>query len=48
MENLLKNMVLHWTGNLKGFDARKEEYEIPKSVWEQISVVTLNSNVTMS
>jgi hypothetical protein len=36
-ENLIKNLILLWTGEFKGLDAGSEEYELAKAVWEAIA-----------
>jgi len=33
-ENLMKNLVLHWTGEFKGLDAGLEDYTFSKAIWE--------------
>jgi hypothetical protein len=35
-ENLVKNLVLHWTGEFKGLDAGLEDYSFSKAIWEAI------------
>jgi hypothetical protein len=39
-ENLVKNLILHWTGNFKGLDNGNESYSIPKAIWEAIGEAT--------
>ncbi|KAJ7206884.1 hypothetical protein GGX14DRAFT_535429 [Mycena pura] len=39
-ENLVKNLTLLWTGEFKGLDSGKEEYELGKAVWEGIASKT--------
>ncbi len=47
MENLLENMVLHWTGDFKGLDAGKEDYILDPRVWETIGEATEKSSATI-
>jgi len=35
-ENLVPNLVAHYTGNFKGLDAGTEEYIIPAHIWSEI------------
>ncbi|KAF7374216.1 hypothetical protein MSAN_00303900 [Mycena sanguinolenta] len=42
-ENLLKNLILLWTGEFKGLDAGREDYELSKTVWEAIGVRTASA-----
>jgi hypothetical protein len=35
-ENLIPNLILHWTGDFKGLDEGEEEYEIVPKVWQAI------------
>ncbi|KAJ7266112.1 hypothetical protein C8J57DRAFT_1469942 [Mycena rebaudengoi] len=35
-ENIIPNMVKHWTGKFKGLDSGREDYEIPEAVWDQV------------
>jgi len=39
-ENLVKNLVLHWTGGFKGLDDGDESYSVPKAIWEAIGAAT--------
>ncbi|KAJ6603975.1 hypothetical protein B0H10DRAFT_2229498 [Mycena sp. CBHHK59/15] len=39
-ENLVKNLVLLWTGDFKALDEGEGEYELAKTVWEAIAVCT--------
>jgi len=39
-ENLVKNLVLHWTGSFKGLDDGNESYSVPKAIWEAIGAAT--------
>ncbi|KAF8205477.1 hypothetical protein K438DRAFT_1579180 [Mycena galopus ATCC 62051] len=36
-ENLIKNLILLWTGEFKGLDSGGEEYELATAVWEAIA-----------
>lgn len=38
-ENLIKNLVLHWTGGFKDLDDGVEEYQLPQAIWEAIGGV---------
>lgn len=46
-ENLLKNLVLHWTGEFKGLDEGRESYELDKSVWKAIGEATAKAGSTI-
>ncbi|KAI0326297.1 hypothetical protein GY45DRAFT_1259252 [Cubamyces sp. BRFM 1775] len=35
-ENVLKNLMLLWTGGYKGLDTGSEDYQLPPTVWEAI------------
>lgn len=39
-ENLLKNLILHWTGAFKGLDNGKESYQLMATVWKAIGETT--------
>ncbi|KAJ7719554.1 hypothetical protein DFH07DRAFT_869619 [Mycena maculata] len=39
-ENVIKNLVLLWTGNYKGLDEGTGEYELNPTVWEAIGAAT--------
>jgi hypothetical protein len=39
-ENLVKNLVLHWTGSFKGLDDGAESYSFPKAIWQAIGEAT--------
>jgi len=39
-ENLVKNLVLHWTGSFKGLDDGDKSYSVPKAIWEAIGAAT--------
>jgi hypothetical protein len=42
-ENLLKNLILHWTGRFKGLDEGGESYELSADVWTAIGEETARS-----
>lgn len=46
-ENLIKNLVLHWTGNFKDLGEGTEEYEFSKSLWEAIGEATHRAGSTV-
>jgi hypothetical protein len=46
-QNLLPNLVLHWTGEFKGLDDGNEDYTLPKSVWEAVGEATAQSGATI-
>ncbi|KAF5364426.1 hypothetical protein D9758_010711 [Tetrapyrgos nigripes] len=46
-ENLVKNLVLHWTGQFKGLDDGSENYTIEKAIWEAIGAETAVSGATI-
>jgi hypothetical protein len=46
-ENLVKNLVLHWTGEFKGLDAGLEDYTFTKAIWEAIGEATAASGTTI-
>ncbi|KAK0470469.1 uncharacterized protein EV420DRAFT_1616583 [Desarmillaria tabescens] len=46
-ENLLKNLVLHWTGKFKGLDEGTESYELDKSIWKAIGEATAKAGSTV-
>ena len=46
-ENLIKNLVLLWTGEFKGLDEGNEVYELDKTVWEAIGEGTTASGSTI-
>lgn len=46
-ENLVKNLVLHWTGKFKGLDDGNESYSFPKAVWEAIGEATSAAGSTI-
>ena len=46
-ENLIKNLVLHWTGEFKGLGVGKESYKFPTVVWNAIKEATGKSGSTI-
>ena len=46
-ENLIKNLVLLWTGNLKNLDKGSGDYIISPAVWEAIGQATAASGSTI-
>ncbi len=39
-ENLVPNLILHWTGRFKGLDEGFESYQLADGIWEAIGVET--------
>ena len=46
-ENLIPNLVAHYTGNFKGLDDGTEEYTIPAHVWSEICDIGFSSGDTI-
>ncbi|THU76276.1 hypothetical protein K435DRAFT_705157 [Dendrothele bispora CBS 962.96] len=46
-ENLIKNLLKLWTGDFKGMDSGREDYELEKSVWDSIGEATAASGSTI-
>lgn len=46
-ENVLKNLILLWTGNYKELDEGSELYELMPDIWEGIGVATAESGSTI-
>ena len=46
-ENLVPNLIRHYTGEFKGLDAGTESYELQKSVWEAIGDTAARSGDTI-
>jgi hypothetical protein len=46
-ENLVPNLIRHYTGDFKGLDTGTESYELPKSVWEAIGDAAARSGDTI-
>ena len=46
-ENLMPNLVRHWTGKFKGLDEGAHEYTFQPSVWEAIGEATSRTGDTL-
>lgn len=46
-ENLIPNLIRHYTGDFKGLGAGVESYELPKSTWEAIGDAAVRSGDTI-
>ncbi|KAJ7735356.1 hypothetical protein B0H16DRAFT_1327140 [Mycena metata] len=46
-ENLIKNLILLWTGEFKGLDTGSGDYELAKAVWEAIGSLTASASDTI-
>lgn len=46
-ENVLKNLVLLWTGEFKGLNKGTGDYELAQPVWETIGTATAGSRKTI-
>ena len=46
-ENLVPNLIQHYTGDFKGLDTGTESYELPKSVWDVIGDTAAQSGDTI-
>ncbi|KAJ7017345.1 hypothetical protein C8F04DRAFT_1215111 [Mycena alexandri] len=46
-ENLVKNLILLWTGEFKGMDEGSEDYELTKAIWEAIAASTASASDTI-
>ncbi|KAG9083055.1 hypothetical protein FS749_006340 [Ceratobasidium sp. UAMH 11750] len=46
-ENLVPNMILHWTGKFKGIDEGVGHYRLPGAVWDKIGELTAASAKTI-
>jgi hypothetical protein len=46
-ENLVKNLILHWTGEFKGLNAGTEDYHFPQPIWEAIREASAASGSTI-
>jgi hypothetical protein len=42
-ENVIKNLILLWTGEFKGLDVGLEDYELGESVWNAVCQAGANS-----
>ncbi|KAJ7086220.1 hypothetical protein C8R44DRAFT_650946 [Mycena epipterygia] len=43
-ENLIKNLILLWTGDFKGLDEGGGEYELAKAIWDTIASRTASTS----
>ncbi|THU94654.1 hypothetical protein K435DRAFT_667956 [Dendrothele bispora CBS 962.96] len=46
-ENLLPNLVAHWTADFKGLDDGEEEYELANTVWQAVGLETEKAGDTI-
>jgi len=46
-ENLIPNLIRHYTGDYKGLDCGVEDYQLPKSVWDAICEAGAKSGDTI-
>jgi hypothetical protein len=46
-ENLIKNLVLLWTGNFKGLDEGTESYQLSDLIWEAVGQASAASGSTI-
>jgi hypothetical protein len=46
-ENLIKNLILHWTGEFKGLDEGTESYQLSDPIWQAIGQATATSGATI-
>ena len=46
-ENLVPNLIRHYTGDFKGLDTGTESYELPRSVWDAIGDAAARSGDTI-
>jgi hypothetical protein len=46
-ENLIKNLILLWTGEFKKLDSGAEEYQLEKAIWEAIGRKTASASDTI-
>ena len=46
-ENLIPNLIRHYTGDFKGLNAGAETYELPKNVWEEVADAGAQSGDTI-
>lgn len=46
-KNLLKNLILLWTGEFKGLDEGQGSYQLKPKVWEAIGIATAASGSTI-
>ena len=46
-ENLIPNLIAHWTGNFKGLDQGAGSYELSASVWDAVGKATSEAGNTI-
>lgn len=46
-ENVIPNLVLHWTGEYKGLDSGREPYQLSSAVWEAVGEKTASAGSTI-
>ncbi|EIW87426.1 hypothetical protein CONPUDRAFT_116660 [Coniophora puteana RWD-64-598 SS2] len=46
-ENMIPNLVLLWTGDFKGLDCGREQYQLQPSVWDAIGAATAASGPSL-
>lgn len=46
-ENVVKNLMLLWSGDYKALDVGREAYELPKALWEAIGLASADSGSTI-
>ena len=46
-ENLVPNLIRHYTGDFKGLDSGTESYDLPKSMWDVIGEAAARSGDTI-
>ncbi|KAI4520294.1 hypothetical protein K525DRAFT_203997 [Schizophyllum commune Loenen D] len=46
-ENLMPNLIKHWTGEFKGLDVGVEDYQFEKKIWEAIGAATAAAGKTI-
>jgi hypothetical protein len=46
-ENIVKNLILHWTGEFKKLDNGIESYQLSQAVWEGIGLSTDRAGSTI-
>lgn len=46
-ENVVKNLILHWTGEFKGLDNGIESYQLSRAIWAAIGEHTARSGSTI-
>lgn len=46
-ENVVKNLILHWTGEFKGLDSGNESYQLSSAIWEAVGEKTVAAGSTI-